>query len=135
MPDATLVAAAYKVQVEATDVATAAPIIGPMSEALVPTLVPDAPLDAEPPLLDVERLDASANTLADVTMLDTRIVVEAWRLVAARLGPLVVGTLVVALASSALSSTIIGLIALGPVQGGLAIAGLRVAVGSLGHDE
>jgi hypothetical protein len=120
MPDATLVAAPYKVQVEATDVALPAGE-NELSEEFVPTLVP-------------ERAQALFNepephTLAAVSTLDTGIVVDAWKIVAPRLGPFAVGTLVVSLASSALSSTVIGLVAMGGIQGGHVIAGLRAASG------
>lgn len=142
MPDATLVNAPYKVQVEATDAAPP----GVISEALIPTLVPrderreDGDRAAPFELLDVERLESSAlatpllvapepHTLPEVSTLDTGILAAAWRLVRARLGVFAVGTLVVNLASSALSSLVIGLLALGPLHGGLAIAALRAASG------
>lgn len=120
MPDATLVAAPYKVQVEATDVPLPAGE-SDIPEEFVPTLVP-------------ERSQALFNepephTMTEVSTLDVAIIGEAWRIVARRMGPFAVGTLVVSLASSALSSTLIGLIAMGAVQGGLAIAGLRAASG------
>jgi hypothetical protein len=122
MPDATLVAAPYKVQVEATDVALPAGE-NALGEEDVPTLVPErAQALIVPPRADPV-------TQQDIRSLDVSVIGEAWRIVAKRIGPFAVGALVVSLASSAVSSTIVGLVALGPIQGGIAIAGLRAASG------
>lgn len=120
MPDATLVAAPYKVQVEATEMALPAGE-NALSEEFVPTLVPER---AQHLMVAPEP-----HTLTEISTLDTGIIVDAWKIVAPRLGPFAVGTLVVSLASSALSSTLIGLVAMGGIQGGFAIAGLRAASG------
>lgn len=120
MPDATLVAAPYIVQVEATDVALPAGE-NVLSEEFVDTLVPERAQE----LINAPE----PHTLTALSTLDTGIIVDAWKLVAPRLGTFAVGTLVVSLASSAASATLIGLVVMGGIQGGFAIAGLRAASG------
>lgn len=143
MPDATVVASPYKIQVEASDTPHALPSLidrnVPVPEP-TPSDEGDPEVSAPVPLeIDVRGgnvgnasqllLAPDPPTLASVQHVDLSAIEEAWRLVSARKGNLAVGTLVVGLAMVALAATGIGAFALGPLYGGLAIVGLRVASG------
>jgi hypothetical protein len=133
MPDATVVASPYKVQVEAT----AAPQ-APMVVMATPQPVSPSPAAALPvALLVVPRVDDSALLLApDPHTLETRrdvaidAIGEAWALLRPRVGPAAVGTVIVSLASAVLSATVLGALLLGPLQGGgFGTVALRAAAG------
>ena len=107
MPDATLVASPYTVQVEAS----AAPNAVEADAGRLASLHPD------PVTLETKQ------------RVDLDVFPEAWDIVRRRLGIFAVGTLVVGLAAAALCGTGVGVLALGPLQGGLALVGLRAASG------
>ena len=129
MPDATVVASPYKIQVEASEAPkeralevrpieiAAMRIADPRNIVEIAAATPMFQPPPEPHTLETRR-DVATDAIGD-----------AWFLVRHRLGPMTLGTLITALASSALAGTGVGLLALGPLQGGLAVVAVRAASG------